>query len=321
MSTPHTLLLPPNWVGDAVMAQPAMRAIVRHHRGGRLSIHGRPWLRDLLPYLDLGDCSFAETMPAADRAYLFPNSFGSAWRAWRAGCRQRIGYRGQWRRPLLNRALPRRLDLKHQHHRLYYLDIPAQLGMEIAEQEVVLNCPPGDREKGMALMAAKGLDPERAICVAPGAQFGGAKRYPAEAYAHILAWLASEGWQPIVLGVAAERDIGEQVLAKTEGPAWNAAGQTQLGQALQLAAAGRLMLCNDSGFMHVAAGLGVPTVAMFGATDPARTSPSGPHVHLLYEPAACSPCLQRECTVTGQPCMANILPEAVRDACLAMLGA
>jgi heptosyltransferase-2 len=193
--------------------------------------------------------------------------------------------------------------------------------MEIAEKEVRLVRPPGDREEGMALMAEKGLDPQRTICVAPGAQFGGAKRYPAEAYAHILAWLAKDGWQPIVLGVAAERGIGEQVLSRVKGPAWNAAGQTQLRQALQLASASRLMLCNDSGFMHVAAGLGVPTVAMFGATDPARTSPSGAHVRLLYEPAACSPCLQRECTVTGQPCMANILPEAVRDACLAMLAA
>ena len=319
MSAAHTLILPPNWLGDAVMAQPAMRAIAAHHRHDRLSIHGRPWLRDLLPYLDLGACAFEERLPAADRAYLFPNSIGSAWRALKAGCRQRIGYRGQWRRPLLSRSLPRRLDLGHQHHRLYYLDIPAQLGMEVAEKEVVLVRPPGDREEGMALMAAQGLDPGRSICVAPGAQFGGAKRYPAEAYAHILAWLAKEGWQPIVLGVEAERAIGEQVLARVEGPAWNAAGQTRLRQALQLAAASRLMLCNDSGFMHVAAGLGIPTVAMFGATDPARTSPSGTHVRLLYEPAACSPCLQRECTVTGQPCMANVLPEAVRDACLAML--
>ena len=312
-------MLPPNWLGDAVMAQPAMRAIAAHHRGEAPSMHGRPRPRRLLPYLDPGDCRFGESMPAAERAYLFPNSIGSAWRALKAGCRQRIGYRGQWRRPLLSRALPRRLDLRHQHHRLVYLDIPAQLGMAVDKTEVVLVHPPGEKEAGMALMADKGLDPGRAICVAPGAQFGGAKRYPPEAYAHILGWLAREGWQPIVLGVEAERGIGEQVLARVAGPAWNAAGQTRLCQALQLASAGRLMLCNDSGFMHVAAGLGIPTVAMFGATDPARTSPSGAHVRLLYEPAACSPCLARECSVTGQPCMANILPEAVYEACLAML--
>lgn len=317
----HTLILPPNWLGDVVMAQPAMRAIALHHQHDRLSIHGRPWLGDVLPYLNLGQASFEAVMPAADRAYLFPNSFGSAWRAWKGGCRKRIGYRGQWRLPLLSRALHRRLNLRHQHHRLYYLDIPAQLDIPIAEQEVKLSCPAGDREAGIALMASHGLNAEKAICVAPGAQFGGAKRYPPESYARILSWLAEAGWQPIVLGVESERDIGDQVLAGVNGPAWNAAGQTQLRQALQLTSACRLMLCNDSGFMHVAAGLGIPTVAMFGATDPARTSPSGPRVHLFYEPAACSPCLQRECSVTGQPCMANILPEAVRDACLEMLAA
>lgn len=315
----HTLILPPNWLGDVVMAQPAMQAIAHYHRQDHLMIHGRPWLSDLLPYLNLGDCTFETNHPTADRTYLFPNSFGSAWRAIKAGCRERTGYRGQWRRILLSHSLPRRLDLKHEHHRLYYLDIPTQLHIPIAEQEVRLSCPAGDREAGRDLMAAHGLDPDQAICVAPGAQFGGAKRYPAESYAQILSKLAKDGWQPIVLGVETERTISDEVLSKVEGPAWNAAGQTRLREALQLVSACRLMLCNDSGFMHVAAGLGIPTVAIFGATDPARTSPSGPRVHVLYEPAACSPCLQRECTVKGQPCMANVLPEVVRDTCLTML--
>jgi lipopolysaccharide heptosyltransferase II len=315
------LILPPNWLGDVIMAQPAMRAIALQHQHDQLLIHGRPWLRDLLPYLNLGQASFAAEIPAADRAYLFPNSFGSAWRAWRAGCSERIGFKGQWRWPLLTQALSRRLNLRHQHHRLYYLDIPTQLGIPAAEREVKLTCPAGDREAGIELMTAHGLNPEKAICVAPGAQFGGAKRYPAKSYARILSMLAEEGWQPVVLGIESERGIGEQVLTNVDGPTWNAAGQTSLREALQLTSACRLMLCNDSGFMHVAAGMEIPTVAMFGATDPARTSPSGPRVRLLYVPADCSPCLQRECTVAGQPCMANILPEAVCNACLALLAA
>ena len=317
--TSHLLLMPPNWLGDAVMAQPAMRAIAMHYRPEKLSICGRAWLADLLPYLDLPAAEYRPELPAADTAILFPNSFRSAWQAWRNGARERIGYRGQWRRLLLSRPLPRRLDLRHQHHRLYYLDMATQLDIATPEQEVKLVAPAGDREAGIALMLAHGLAPEKVICVAPGAQFGGAKRYPPESYARILGWLSEAGWQPVVLGVAAERQIGEQVLAGVNGPYWNAAGETKLREALQLVTAGRLMLCNDSGFMHVAAGLGIPTVTMFGATDPARTSPSGPKVRLFYVPADCSPCLQRECTVPGQPCMANIRPETVRDACLAAL--
>lgn len=71
--------------------------------------------------------------------------------------------------------------------------------------------------------------------------------------------------------------------------------------------------------MHVAAGLGRPTVVPFGATDPARTSPGGPHVRILYKPADCSPCLERECRVPGHPCMANITPAMLTRACLSML--
>jgi len=99
----------------------------------------------------------------------------------------------------------------------------------------------------------------------------------------------------------------------------NMAGVTSLSEALQLISACRLMLCNDSGLMHIAAGLGKPTVTPFGATDPARTSASGPRVRVLYQPADCSPCLRRECSVPGHPCMANITAQMLTDACLTML--
>ena len=113
-----------------------------------------------------------------------------------------------------------------------------------------------------------------------------------------------------------DRGSGEQILAGISTPCWNAAGDTRLADALQLIGAAQLMLCNDSGLMHVAAGLGIPTVTPFGATDPQRTSPSGPKVSILYQPAACSPCLQRECNVSGHPCMGNITPEMLLAGCI-----
>jgi heptosyltransferase-2 len=315
------LILPPNWLGDVIMAQPAMRAIAQHHRHDRLSIHGRPWLRDVLPYLNLGQASYEDAMPAADRAYLFPNSFGSAWRAWRGGCRERIGFTGQWRRLLLTQPLAQRIDQIHGHHRHYFLDIPTQLGIDIPDTEVRLVMPDGAASRGRESMQRHGLDPQRTVCIAPGAQFGGAKRYPAESYAGIVARLSGAGWHVLVLGTGAERAIGDACLAGAAGPVWNSAGETGMAQVLQLLGAGRLLLCNDSGLMHVAAGLGRPVVAIFGATDPARTAPSGPHAHVLFHPAPCSPCLQRECTVAGQPCMANVSPDEVFAACVSMLEA
>jgi len=316
----HLAILAPNWLGDVVMAQPSMRALHEAFPETRLSVCGRPWLADFVPFLHLGKAAYSGTPPPdADMAVLFRNSFSSAHEAWRAGIPTRIGFRGQWRRLLLTRAFAPRLDMSHEHHRHYFLDLVEQMGITPAESEVTLAAPQAEREAGTALMQQHGIDPARAICVAPGAQFGGAKRYPHSSYAEILAGLAERGWQPVILGTPEERAIAEASAARISGPHWNAAGQTRLREALCIVAASHLMLCNDSGLMHVAAGMGIPTVALFGATDPERTAPSGPHVTIMYRPAACSPCLQRECTVAGHPCMANLLPNDVLAACLARL--
>jgi len=320
---PHLLLMPPNWIGDVIMAQPAMKAIASHyrkHRGcKRITVYGRSWLKDLLPYLNLGDASYASEIPAADTAFLFPNSFRSAWQCKKAGIQEIIGYRGQWRRLLLDHPLAHRFDPSCEHHRLFHLDIAHQMNIQSDSDKVSLQLPDGEREAGRALMLQNGLNPERVVCLAPGAQFGGAKCYPAESYAAITYSLVEAGWQPLILGMEADYEVGQLILQDLGGALWNAAGKTTLAEALQLISACRLMLCNDSGLMHVAAGLDIPTVAPFGATDPVRTSPSGAAVKIIYQPAECSPCLQRECTVPGHPCMNNIRPQMLLDACLSML--
>jgi len=322
---PHLLLMPPNWIGDAIMAQPAMRAICDHHirhcGTERISLCGRPWLKELLPYLNLPAAVFQEHIPKADAAFLFPNSFRSALQCRMAGVRRLTGYRGQWRNLLLNKPLPHRISLKHEHHRNFYLDIARQLNMQVTETQVCLCTPPGAETAGHQSMQDHGLDPQRVVCIAPGAQFGAAKCYPPSAFNAVVRQLAESGWQPVILGMPEDYNVGQIILGHIATPHWNAAGTTSLSQALQLIAACRLMLCNDSGLMHIAAGLGIPTVTPFGATDPQRTSPSGSHVQVLYEPAECSPCLQRECTVEGHPCMANIPPAALLEACISMLEA
>ena len=226
-----------------------------------------------------------------------------------------MGYRNEGRGVLLTHAYTSRIDLIHEHHRGYYLDMLRQYGVPTPFDEVELVAPEDGQAQAISLLEEKGINPERFVCVAPGAQFGGAKRYPADSYAEVLAKLSSDGWDIVTLGTPAEKDIAELCLFKVKGKPWNAAGATSLTQALQLVSVAKLMLCNDSGLMHVAAGLGIPTVTMFGATDPARTSPSGKRVGLLYKPADCSPCLKRECEVDGHPCMKNITPEMVYQMC------
>jgi len=317
------LIMPPNWLGDVIMAQPAMRAFADHYSQlgyEETVICGRGWLADLLPFLGLEKAQFRANVPAsATTAVIFPNSFSSAWRVFRSGAKERIGFRGQWRAPLLNKGYPQKIDMMHQHHRDYFLNLAEQAGIPIHERQVRLSVSDDDIDAGRRLMQGKDLDPVKTICVAPGAQFGGAKRYPAESYRRILQWLSEAGWQVLVLGTSAEREIGNHCLEDVITNRWNSSGETTLKEALQLLCACRLLLCNDSGLMHVAAGMGRPVVGIFGATDPERTEPSGPRVRLHYNPAACSPCLQRECTVSGHPCMTNVLPEAVRDSCLELL--
>ncbi|MDX8387072.1 MAG: lipopolysaccharide heptosyltransferase II [Ghiorsea sp.] len=316
------VLMPPNWLGDVILAQPALRALAHHYKDEALQVFGRGWLPDLLPFLNLehDDVTYVDELPKrTDAAFLFPNSLRSALQSFKSRAKQRIGFRREGRGVFLTHPYTSRIDLIHEHHRGYYLDLLQQHGVPTPFDAVELATPQGEKLEAVKQLKAHGINPDKYICVAPGAQFGGAKRYPAESYAYVLSWLSDEGWDVVVLGTPAESDIAKQCVSKVKGNYWNACGETSLRQALQLVSATHLMLCNDSGLMHVAAGMGIPTVTMFGATDPARTSPSGKKVTVLYKPASCSPCLQRECDAFGHPCMGNILPEMVRDACLDFL--
>jgi heptosyltransferase-2 len=220
---------------------------------------------------------------------------------------------------LLTQAYRPQLDMLRDHHRKYFLDLAGQMGFSTSADVVELARPDAERRSGAELIRAHGLDPDRTICVAPGAQFGGAKRYPTASYAEVLRQLTGKGWQVIVLGTTAERAVGDACLNGAGTASWNAAGETTLLQALQILSVCRLLCCNDSGLMHAAAGMGRPVVAIFGATDPARTAPSGTKVRIMYHPADCSPCLERECSVQDQPCMANVQPDEVARICLELL--
>jgi len=316
----HLVLRPPNWLGDVIMSQPAMRAVSQGIKPDRISMVGRPWLADLLPFLSINECSYCtEIPPDTDMGVLFTNNFRSAWQLWRSGIPQRIGFHGQWRRLLLTSPIKPDLDMAREHHRSYFLNLAEQMGFAIADREVSIQAPETEMNAGRLLVRGHNLSERRTVCVAPGAQFGGAKRYPPETYAVILRELHRLGWHLLVMGTGEDVETCNHCLHGITTHAWNAAGKTTLREAIQILSVTRLLLCNDSGLMHVAAGLGLPVVAIFGATDPERTAPSGRHVTLLYQPADCSPCLQRECTVPGHPCMTNITPESVLGACLKWL--
>jgi heptosyltransferase-2 len=175
--------------------------------------------------------------------------------------------------------------------------------------------------EGTAQFARLGIPPG-AIGVSPGAAYGGAKRWLCERFAQTARRLQEAEDDPVVLfGAADERPLCEavaDVIRASGGAVWNLAGQTSLGEFIQLAAACRLFLTNDSGAMHIASALGVPTTAIFGATDDTTTGPTGEYVRVIRQPVECSPCLLRECPIDHR-CMTGVTVDRVAEESLVLL--
>ena len=157
------------------------------------------------------------------------------------------------------------------------------------------------------------------IGLSPGAAYGTAKRWLPERFAESANRLAGElGAAVAIFGSKEERALCESVAASITSPAKNFAGETSLAEFIDLAAACRVYLTNDSGAMHIASALGVPTVAVFGATDDQTTGPTGLLAKVVREPVECSPCLKRECPIDHR-CMTRVDASRVAEAALELL--
>ena len=186
----------------------------------------------------------------------------------------------------------------------YYLELLRRVGWldQLPEGEIVIQMNgAANAAAGAPRLKACGLDGP-VIGVSPGAAYGTAKRYLPERFAEASVTVAKQiGGQVALFGSAAERELCNDIAALIANQGvrvHNAAGETKLGEFIEMAAACRLFLTNDSGAMHIASALGVPTVTVFGATDEIGTGPTGPLARVIREPGvACAPCLKRECTV------------------------
>jgi len=243
---------------------------------------------------------------------LLQNAFEAALIAWLAGIPNRIGYNRDGRGLLLTRSTaPPKPGEIPRHERFYYLELLRRAAIidSLPESErIELHAPPGERK--------------RMIGVSPGAAYGGAKRWLPERFAEAAARIANARDASIALfGSQAEREICSQIEVSTllRGvEISNYAGRTSLGQFIELAASCEIFLTNDSGAMHIASALGIPTVAIFGATDDVATGPTGPLARVVREPVECSPCLLRECPIDHR-CMTRVSAERVAEEALALL--
>jgi heptosyltransferase-2 len=320
-----------NWLGDAVMSLPALRAIREIFPHAHLAVIARPsvagiyeresYVDDVLLYTG-SRFDFARQVRAQrfDAAILLQNAFDAALVAWLAGIPERIGYRRDGRGLMLTRAIPVPEPGEiPRHERFYYLELLRRAGLLERFPEcgaIRLDRIDEARAAGTAQLAALQIDAPP-IGLSPGAAYGGAKRWPAERFVEAARLL-----QPapvLVFGAPAEAELCETVAAEIPG-ARSLAGRTSLQQFIELAAVCRVFLTNDSGAMHVASALGVPTVAVFGATDDTTTGPTGPLARVVREHAECSPCLLRECPIDHR-CMTRVTPERVAAAARELVAA
>ena len=323
MEFSNILIRATNWVGDAVMSLPALRAVRERYSTARISVLAKPWVADLYgreKFIDEiilynGQSPWQTGRQLRRRGFdcaiLLQNAFEAAWIAWLARIPARIGYKRDGRQLLLTRALdvPKPGEIP-RHERFYYLELLRRAGL-------IDSLPACE-----AIRLQRGATPNGrpVIGISPGAAYGTAKRWPPERFADAAGTLAvARGASIALFGSKTERELCQEVAERMTGhQVVNYAGQTTLAQFIDLASGCELFLTNDSGSMHIASALGVPTVAIFGATDDTTTGPTGRNARVVRQAVDCSPCLLRQCPIDHR-CMTGVSAERVVKEALELL--
>lgn len=324
MTSGNILVRATNWVGDAVMSLPALRALREAHPRSKITVLARPWVADLYgrePFCDAlipwQGYQWAAVRELRQRnfdcAVLLQNAFGAAAVAALAGIPRRIGYDRDRRGWLLTDAIavPGKGEIP-PHESYYYLELLRRAKL------IDISLPP---EPFVRLTVRAGTA-KPVVGISPGAAYGGAKRWLPERFAEAAVQVARETNSSVrIFGTAQEREICAQVAGLIAGAGvevTNIAGSTTLAQFIDQVAECEVMITNDSGSMHIASALGVPTVAIFGATNDVTTGPTGPLARVVREPVECSPCLLRECPIDHR-CMTRVSSARVAETALELL--
>jgi heptosyltransferase-2 len=336
-----------NWVGDAVMTVPALRELRRLLPRARVTLATRRWAEGIFEGADFiddflltGETSnkpravFAEAREwrarRFDLALLFPNAFAPALVAALARVPARLGYATQGRSPLLTHRLNVPEWRGRRHEVFYYLDIVSELERLLygttavagREPDTRLPAPETSAREAFELLSESGVDASRTlVALCPGSTNSRAKRWPAERFAAVADMLAEgAGAQVVLVGAAEELDISEQVARLMRARPVVLTGRTDLSRTAAVLRASDLLVTNDTGPAHVAAGVGCPVVVIFGPTNPLTTSPFSPTAEVVRRPPDCAPCMLRDCPIDHR-CMTAVTPEEVFGRALVALEA
>jgi heptosyltransferase-2 len=312
------VILAPNWLGDAVMALPAIADVRRQWPEARITIAARPSIAPLFELapgvngiIDVEQLGTLDKHEGAfDTALLLPNSFRSALLVKRAGIPERWGYRTQWRAALLTRGI---VPTRGLHQAEYYQHLVHALGALNGSIEPRLVITDDVRERGRRLLAETGWNGATPlVALAPGAAYGGAKRWPPESFAELARALASDGVQSVMIGSAADAATAADV-SRCFDAVWSLVGRTDLPALAGVLVNCRALVTNDSGAMHLAAACGVTVTAVFGPTDERATRPLGDAHVVITNPVWCRPCMLRECPLDHR-CLRGVAPDEVAAA-------
>jgi heptosyltransferase II len=332
----ESLIIAPQWIGDAVMTEPLMRRL--QARGERLTVGALPWVAPVyrampsvaevveFPFAHGGlqfaarrkiAADFSKRVQPFDTAYVLPNSLKSALLPMFAGIPKRIGYMGEARIGFLTHRLKNPVNKPPMV--AFYSALSGEENPKTGYQTDIPQLTLNDAEV-QATLAALGLQRGNYVVFSPGAEFGSAKRWPVSHFVDLALQLDV----PVVLlGSGKEFDLCEAIAApvnaKQPNKCLNLAGKTSLAGAFAAIAAAKCVVSNDSGLMHVAAALGVPQVAIFGSSSPLHTPPLSRAAHVLwlkndpnYQPALdCAPCFARECQFGHTRCLRDISADLV----------
>lgn len=333
-----TLVVAPNWIGDALMAQPLLTLLKQARPDQSIVALAPRWVAPVLEAMPEVDAVIATELghgalqwaarrdlarslraQGFDRAFVLPNSFKSALVPWLARIPRRFGYRGEMRVGLLNgraRGPDTALPMSARYAALATLAGPVPLdgAAPLPLPHLVV-----DATRIAAVRARFGLASDAAlVALCPGAEYGPAKRWPADHFAELAR--DTLAMRPdvtiLLLGGKGDRAITDEIVAGAAAGArvLNLAGETDLADAIALIAGCEHVVSNDSGLMHVAAALARPQTAIFGSSDPRHTPPLSPLAKTLWLHLDCSPCFERTCPLGHLNCLVGITPARVGEA-------
>jgi lipopolysaccharide heptosyltransferase II len=335
----------PNWIGDAVISEPALAALRELFPTAEITLlvkpaiaelmRGHPALQRILVYEDpgrhvgiTGKWTLAGTLRRLrfDLAILFQNAFEAALVTFLAGIPRRYGYATDGRRFLLSDpiAVPERMKIGHQIQ--YYLDMLRPLGSERPAGSPRLFLSHEEEQAMDQRLAEAGVhESDLLLGLNPGSTYGSAKRWLPERFAETADRLSQEqGMQSgrrvrvVIVGARGEEALGRAIADRMQVKPIQLSGRTTMRELMAVIKRCDLFLTNDTGPMHLAASFGVPVVALFGPTDSRTTSPFGSRHTIVRHPVECAPCLLRECPIDHR-CMTRISVDEVYGAAVKQL--